>query len=227
MGLPGFPDSFNPGWFRVATITPPAIEPVTLTEAKAWARVELSDDDSLITDIIQAARERVEADLKRALITQTKTLFFMAFPWSGYYSLAIRGVGLNPWWFPFAQGVIELPYPMLQAVTSVQYLDTNGTLQTIDPSQYVYTANATPGRIQPAYGTVWPVARPQIDAVQITYTCGYGATEASVPASTRLAMRALIAANYENREAFMGGGGLLATPMYERFLQVEDYGHYG
>src|SRR5580765_8418365 len=32
-------------------------EPVTLTEAKLWARVEFTDDDTLIADIIQGTRE--------------------------------------------------------------------------------------------------------------------------------------------------------------------------
>ena len=201
-------------------------EPVTVSEAQTWGIIENPDTGSLISDIIQAAREMAEADIKRAIITQSKTIYFMAFPWTGYYSLAIRGMGLNPFWFPYYQGIIQLPYPMLQAVTSVQYIDTNGTLQTISPSLYTFSANATPGRLQPVYGTVWPVARPQIDAVQITFTCGYGPSASNVPASLRLAMRALIAANYENREAFMQGGKLEATPMYQKLLQTENWGAY-
>jgi hypothetical protein len=201
-------------------------EPVSVQEAMAWGIIENPDTTGLVADLIQAAREMAEADIKRAFMLQAKTLYCMAFPWSGYYSLAIRGQGLNPWWFPLAQGIIQLPYPMLQAVTSVRYLDTNGTLQTIDPSGYVVTNNATPGRLQPAYGTVWPVARPQIDAVQITFTCGYGAFSSNVPASTRLAMRSLVSAGYGQRDSFAACGELNPTPLYEKLLQVEDYGGY-
>lgn len=300
MSLPGYPDGFSPGWWRIVTVTPPIFtgtgtldgsspavtgflgygeggtiatpivgqqvsgtgipanttvaavtssstwmlsqastvigaqlltigaEPVSVAEAKKWARIENDDDDDdLIPDLIQAARMRWEADTKRACLTQAKTLFFQAFPWSGYYTLAIRGMGLNPWWFPFAQGVIKIPYPMLQAVTSIQYIDTNGNLDTIDPSQYVYTASATPGRLQPAYGTVWPVARPQVDAVQITFACGYGSLSSNVPAPARLAMRSLIAGNYEQREPFVQNGALVITDLYKSMLDTENYGYYG
>lgn len=204
-------------------------EPVTLAEAKAWARVEFNDDDSLISDIIQAARNDIEGPgLKRAVMLQSRCIYFMGFPWTGgYYNRLIRSMGPNPWWLPTAQGIIMLPYPPLQAVTSIQYVDpSSGTLLTIDPSTYLFTQNSTPGRVQPQYGSVWPLARPVIDAVQITYTCGYGQWEPDVPAAARLAMRSVIAATYENREAFLDTGSLTPTPMWERLRSVEEWGSY-
>jgi hypothetical protein len=301
VSLPGFPDSFNPGWWRVVTNTPPIFvgtgilaansaavtgfaathqmqpitplagqqvsgpgipsgtavlaspaptatgftmsqaslqslagakltvgaEPSTQAQAVQWARVLDPSDFGLVMEIVAAARELIEGpEIKRAIMLQQKTLYFMAFPWTGYYSLAIRGMGLNPWWFPYMQGVIQLPYPMLQSIVSVQYIDTNGQTQTLDPSQYIATPGATPGRIQPAWGSIWPVARPQIDAVSITYNCGYGSLESDVPASTRIGLRSLVASAYENREAFLEGGILAAAPMAEKFLQAENWGTY-
>ena len=43
-------------------------EPVTLVEAKLHLRVDLSDDDALITAMISAAREMVERYTSRTLI---------------------------------------------------------------------------------------------------------------------------------------------------------------
>lgn len=301
MPLPGFPDSFTPGWYRIAQTVPPIFsgtgtvtvnsaavtnfaavyqmqpitplagqqvsgpgipggttvlatppptasgfmmsqaatqnsspaaltigaEPVTQAEAVQWARVLDPNDYSLVMQIVHAARKRIEEnDLKRAVMLQQRTLYFMCFPWTGYYSLAIRGMGLNPWWFPYQQGVIQIPYPMLQSIDAIRYLDTNGDLQTLPPSAYVFTPYATPGRVQPAYGTIWPVARPQIDAVQITFTCGYGPFESDIPETTRLAIRAEVASSYENREAFLESGTLAGSPMYQRYLQNEDWGTY-
>ena len=51
-------------------ITPPAIEPVTLAEAKAHLKVDTTDDDTLITSLIAAARARAEWHTRRAFITQ-------------------------------------------------------------------------------------------------------------------------------------------------------------
>ena len=55
-----------------ATLTvPPAGEPLTLAEAKPHLRVDLNDDDALITALISAAREQVEFLTGQRLITQT------------------------------------------------------------------------------------------------------------------------------------------------------------
>ncbi len=55
-------------------LTPPAVEPVTLAEAKAYLRVEHGDDDDVIAALIAAARSHVEAQTRRVLITQIGSL---------------------------------------------------------------------------------------------------------------------------------------------------------
>lgn len=55
-----------------ATLTvPPTGEPLTLAEAKLHLRVDLNDDDALITALISAAREQVEFLTGQRLMTQT------------------------------------------------------------------------------------------------------------------------------------------------------------
>jgi uncharacterized phiE125 gp8 family phage protein len=202
-------------------------EPVTLADAKQWARIQYSVDDNLVTRQITRARNVVERTaLKQALLLQSRTLYTASFPWGGAYGLVARGFGLNPWWFPSAQGVIQLPYPPLVSVDSIQYADPgSGQLVTMNPASYLYSADAIPGRLQPVWGTVWPIARPQIDAVQITFTCGYGPDPADVPDEIVEAMCMLIAASYRNREAD-AEYELHATRTFKRAINARAHGHY-
>ena len=60
--------------------TPPAIEPLSLDDAKAQIRVDDDYSDSLITALISAVRRDVEAFLGRAMITQTWMMVLDEFP---------------------------------------------------------------------------------------------------------------------------------------------------
>lgn len=53
----------------VQTIAP-AAEPVTLAEAKLYLRVDGNEEDRLINDLIQSARQQIEQWLRRSLVTQ-------------------------------------------------------------------------------------------------------------------------------------------------------------
>ena len=212
----------------VVEITPPSIEPVTLEEAKLQLRVDSDFDDSLICDAIQAAREDCEGETHRAFITQTWQLILDHFPgtaehYQGYTDLGLMGdsalgLGVPPVGYTyrfqsevyFRAGAIIVPNPRLQSVDFIQYLDDNGDLQTLDPSQYVVDAANEPGRIAPAPNTNWPLTlistrAPVLNAVTVQYKCGYGDTAAAVPASIKLAMKMLIAHWYDNRPAVNTG----------------------
>jgi hypothetical protein len=191
VSFPGYPDSFDPGWWRVLQVIPPVSDPVTLADAKQFARIEFNDDDALVTGLITGAREYIETDQMRALNTSVYTVFFMGFPWTGgYYNRLVRSMGPNPWWLPTAQGIIMLPRPPMQMILSVGYVDpTSGIQNYVLPSNYLFSNNSTPGRIMPIYGAVWPLARPQIDAVQITYVAGYGSTTFGSAQTQTLAMQ--------------------------------------
>jgi len=101
-----------------------------------------------------------------------------------------------------------LPYSPIQAVSSITYVDIGGTTQTWSSSLYDVDIYSKPGRIRPKWGETWPSIRSQMNAIAMTYTCGYGATAASVPAPIRQAMLLLIGHWYENREAVVIGNVL-------------------
>lgn len=181
--------------YSVIQTTPPASEPVTLTEVKAQARIDLDADDTLLTSYIKAVRQLIETETGRQLLTATWVYRAWGFEHCCY---------------------VELPKPPLLTVTSIAYVDSDGVTQTWAASNYrVSTAK---GRVYLASGVSWPSVRSQFDALQITYTAGYGATAASVPEPLRIAALLWIAHLYEHRET-VNDKQLYEVPLAsERFL---------
>lgn len=161
-------------------IAAPAVEPVSIEEAKLHLRVDHSSDDALIGSLIAAAREWVEQATRRSLITQTWRLRLEELP---------------------VEECVELPRPPLQSVSSFTYVDSGGSTQTWSSSKYTVHTDSEPGELAVAYGEVWPSIREQEDAVTITYVAGYGANGATVPAPLRTAILLLVGHWYANREA--------------------------
>lgn len=203
-------------------ITAPSVEPVTLAQAKQYARVEITDDDSLITTLITVARKAVEKEARQALITQTWKAHYDQFPFSpGYYNRTIRQMGVGPLWLPQqGGGVFQLPLPPLISVSSITYYDSNNTFQTIDPSIY-NVAPGLPGRVQPVFGKVWPIAAPIINAVQITFVAGYGPAAANVPEPATLAILRLVFDWYNRRSPV----GVLSADVRD-LVSAFDHGSY-
>src|SRR6185437_8589218 len=97
---------------------------------------------------------------------------------------------------------MKLPRRPVQSVTSVQYLDINGTLQTLSPSTYQVDVKSTWTRILPVVGTCFPVTQiGQTNAVTITFVAGTATDPANVSELAKLAITSLVAFWYENREA--------------------------
>lgn len=161
-------------------VTAPAVEPVSSAEAKLHLRVDVSTDDALIATLIKAARRHVENVTNSALISQTWDVYFEHFG-----------------------SLMELPLPPLQSVTSVKYLDTDGTQQTLSDSVY-RVLDGPRGRIELAYGQSWPSLYSVRQPITVRMVCGYGDAGTDVPESILAAMKMLIAHWYENREAAQG-----------------------
>jgi len=173
----------------------PAIEPVTLAEAKTHMRVDIADDDAFITSLITAAREHAEVATQRQFITATYELRLDDFP-HRYHD------------------TILLPKPKLQAVSSIVYTDAGASPVTIDPTTYQVDLHTEPARIRPAYGQVWPYIRQgQLGAVVITFTAGYGDTAATVPGGIKQAIKIIVSDMYENRESLAMGRGEQPFPV--------------
>jgi len=180
----------------IRVVTAPPAEPLTLTEAKAHLRVDATTDDTLITALIVVARQYAELLTGRAFVQRTLELLLPA--------------------FPLGREEIELPMPPLQSVTSITYIDGDGTTQTVAAADYQVDIYRAPGLVKPAYGDFWPtLTRGDFNSVAIRYVAGY--TPSGSPASDldyaadpelhalKQWMKIRIATMYEYREAIIVG----------------------
>jgi len=172
---------------RWAAITAPAIEPLTLAEAKAHLRVDGNDEDALITALIAAARTYVE---RRTSITAGQ-----------------RNYRMELSRFPYDGADIIMPTSPCSAVSSITYVKPDTTSATLTVStDYRLAFAVPPGRIRLPYGkTEWPeTIETAEDAVVVLFTAGYDAA-GNMPATIGQVCRLLIGHWFENREAVVVG----------------------
>lgn len=168
-------------------VTAPAVEPVTLAEAKAHLRVDDTNSDTEITAMIRAAREWVEEYLDRSLVHTQWRATYDTFPWE-----------------------FELPRPPMAssgtttAVTVTYTLET-GSTATLDATTYRVDRDDTPGVIRTVYSGTWPGHLVDANAVTVTWWGGYGADSTTVPQAVRSAMLMLISHFFEFRNAMLTG----------------------
>lgn len=179
---------------RLTLITPPAVEPVTLEEAKDAQRIETADDDAFADAALIAAVRHAETMTGRAFINQTWELKLDAFP--------VAGPG-SPW------AEVRVPLPPLQSVVSLKYVDGAGVEQTLaagtDYAVYDAGAARAAGRVAPAFGKTWPAARAEPNAVRLRFVAGYGAGTGNVPNEIKSAILLLFGDLYRFREESAAG----------------------
>jgi len=163
-------------------------------------RVDLTDDDTLITALIKAARVRLEMDAGIALINQTLEMTLDCFPQNG--------------------GPIKLKRPPLSSVASIKYIDSDGDEQTWDSSKYRVDTASKPSRITPAADESYPVTQFVTGAVIIRYVAGYGAASTAVPQDLIQAILMLIGHWYENREDVVIGTITASVPKAYTWLKA-------
>jgi uncharacterized phiE125 gp8 family phage protein len=192
----------------------PSIEPVTLSDAKLHLRVIDTAEDTLITLLIGAARRYAEMYCNRSFVTQGWRLTLDAFP-----GPSLMGV---PYGRPYTvpAHAVQLERTPVLGVSAITYQDMGGTWQTMSASDYVVDATGPIGRITPVFGKIWPVTLPQIAAVRIDYTAGYGPAATDVPEGIRQWLLLRIGTLYENREevAAMNRGSITPLPFVDQLL---------
>lgn len=167
--------------WRLRLVTAPVVEPVSLDEAKEHLRVEMemTDEDPLIDSMTRSVRAECESIARRAFVTQTWDLILDAWP---------------------TTGVIEVPLPPLQSVTSITYVDSDEIGYTMPATDYGVDADSEPGRIYLKAGKSWPGGSlRQVAGVKVRFVAGFSSADL-VPDIYKAAIRLGLDVYYNNRD---------------------------
>ena len=162
-------------------VTEPTAEPVTLVEAKLFARIDTDDDDALVTALISSARQCVEEETGRALMTQTRDAFLNHYPQAKEFELSWRDI---------------------QSVTYIRALNEDGTYDEVDSGEILLDGKN--GRVGIKTGSpffpIGVVGDQYFNGFVIRYVSGES-DAAYVPEWAKTAIKMLVAHWYEHREA--------------------------
>ncbi len=192
--------------FRV--ITPPTVEPITLSEIKEYMRIDYIDDDNVLLNLMSEARKYIEDITDRAFATQTiQMIETLEHPVGGtlygpvdnpinWYQfdeqLGANPFGATAWYF-------DMPMAPLQSVSLVETQQTKFTAWVTFPSTnssgnptYVLDTNKESGR-------VYMVTPPAVLSWRFTYVAGHDSVDYPLPLSLKNCLKQLVAHWYENR----------------------------
>ena len=166
--------------------TAPATEPFTRAFVKTWLKIPASvtAEDTIVDELIIAARSWAEHGTGRALMTQTIEEYFDCWPTCG----------------------VRLSVAPIQSITSISYLS-GGSYTTWSSANYNTDLITEPCRITlKNTGQVPSYDANTTNAIKVVYVAGATATTA-IPRNTMQSMLQKIAFMYENREDIPLGGG--------------------
>ena len=163
----------------------PALEPVTLVEAKAHLRIAHDSEDALVSGLVRAARDEVERTTGTALIDQDWRLVLDAWPRNDVLSLT--------------------PHPVRE-ILSVTVYGSEGEASLIDPGACRLDPHARPARL-------WLADRPApgaaLNGVEVDFRAGFGEAGTDVPDLLKRAILMLVAHWFE----FRGVAGAAHQPV--------------
>lgn len=154
-------------------ITPPAVEPLSLVEAKHHLKINPSNtaSDAWIIRNIRTARQQVERDLDQTLPRTTVEMTFDAFP---------------------CESFIPVPRAPLVSVESLKSIDDEGVETAMSSANYIVDAHSRPGRILLAPGAAWPTDIRSSQAGKLRWIAGCSGVAKAIASITRSGSTATI-----------------------------------
>lgn len=161
-------------------------QPVSVADCKLDLKIEsdFTDDDDLISAYIDAAGKLCSEITGKKLISESIQASFQCVDEN--YN-------------------IRLPHTPVQAITEIQYYDGDNVSQTLDVTDFHLYNFENHSMLVPKADVSWPGYYSRRDAINVTYTAGYGDNSTDLPATIRKAIRLTVAHWYENRTAVLVG----------------------
>ena len=187
---------------RYVCTTAATLKPLSIDEIAERLNVTNRDDFPILAQMLDEAVDAFQRRTQRQLLTATWKLYLDGFP-----------------------DVIELERLPVASITSITYVNTDGTTTTLAATEYQtdLTDGRYAARICPAYGTVWPAVRGDtLNAVIVTFVAGY-TSAALVPSNIKRALLLMIGHYFENREP-TGGDAVEVPYTLSAALAAEDWG---
>ena len=158
-------------------VTAPAVKPVTVENVRREAHIYHLEDDDRLEMMIDAAVSYLDG-------------------WSGVLGRCIISQQWRQTFDDWAPS-LRLPFPDVSGVT-LTYIDADGATQTVSADEYAVVETPVTAELH-----FWPTfAQPALrenaaNRITATFTAGYGATGAAVPARLRLEIIRLAAYWYD------------------------------
>lgn len=173
---------------------------VTVTECKNFLRVDFTDDDNYISDLIDMAMESIEKYCNISIYEQT--LIQQCDLWDETFNL-LRSPIQN-------SGDLTIEH--------IKYYDENNNFVVWNSTNYNVDKNISPARIYLAdESDSYPTLSNRIYPIEVKYKSGADAVN-SAPKMLKQACLLIIGQFYENRQPYIVGRSVSEIPMTVRYL---------
>ena len=168
---------------------------ISTADAKAYLKVDISDDDTLIDNLVSSATESAQEYTNR-FFTNTTLI---------QYGTTFTDLG----------NLLKSP---VSSITHIKYYDSDNSQQTLASSVYSLIPAIEPSVISLKVNQSYPSLADRTDAVECKYVVGYGSASTDVPNAIIEAIYLTVGHWYQNREAVVVGRQVNTLPMGAKYL---------
>ena len=179
--------------YEVDTASTTAI--VSTATAKAHLKVDVSDDDYLIADLVSAATKAAEDYTNRFFMNTTITMYG------------------DTW-----DDIATLYKSPVSSVTHIKYYDTDDALQSLSTDIYLTDLVSKPARISLLPDQSFPDLSSRKMAVHIKYVVGEGTAVSDISDLIQQSVLLMVGHWYEHRSSVISGKTAMEIPLTSQML---------